>query len=851
MRKLFLFLCTIWIQTAIQAQSTTSIQGTVKDEQSGTHLEGATIALAGTKHIVLSDRQGRFRFQQVNAGPHKLVITYVGYQTFTGEVSITDGVARTIDVLLTPDTRPENEVVVGAFLKPEKISEAAAAIHVVNRKAFERFAGSNPLELLVMVPGVEYTRNGVDDITFNARGLHSAFNNRVLQLIDGRNSMGALSATLPIMNRSTINKEDIERLEVVLGPQAALYGPNAHNAVFSFVTKDPRKHPGTSLSASAGSRNQFSTRLRHAHVINPQWAYKLTGEHATGKEFKFYDSVYAGNQAGNTPFYGPAVVIPERINDFSFKHLRAEGHLYHTLKGGTDLIFSGGSSEHSWLQVTTTGRNQMKGVVYSFLQARLVSPRWYASIYNTWGSLGTSHLIGNYTRDYWNRTHSTLPSSDLARGRLSPDSAEAFALRLGNRFKEKSQRTNAEVRYNYTLSKAGLFLGAGVNFQEERPNGYGITLVDSFERIRVRQVGGSVQAEKTLPFRLRLVAATRFDHHQNFGNFFSPRVALVKPILRGNLRISWSKAYSMPTIQNQYAGIGRNLFGNGSGILYLPNGQSFSKVDARIRTTPLKPEEISTWEAGYKGAVSKKLYIDLNYYRGVSNNFISPARSVGGRVFDVNGVPVTHNPATAGTVINDTLRGASFLSFFNYGEVAAYGFDAALRYTLSNSISVLLNYSWFGSDITKDAMKNDANRDGFVSLEEKSLNAPQNRGLIALQFDHILGKNWNATMAVRAVEQYDFYSGSQIGTEAGKGKRGVVYGGKDPVTGRDRYYTKNYNWGALGGFTTVDLTTGYNVNEKIRLNLGVTNLFNTEQVEFVGSPSIERLIMAEVRLNVW
>jgi iron complex outermembrane receptor protein len=854
MRKLLLVLIMACSHVTSLCQPAAVINGTVKDGQTGIPLEGASLLLDGANHTTLSDRLGRFQLP-VSTGSHRLTITYIGYLSFTKEVVVTESETTTVEATLVPDIRPANEVVVAAFLKPEKMYEAAAAIHVINRKAFERFAGSNPIELMATVPGIEYTRNGVADITFNARGLHTAFNNRLLQIVDGRNSMSPLSGTLPIMNRGTIIKDDIERLEVVLGPQSAIYGPNAHNAVFSFVTKDPRKHPGTSLSTSAGSRSQFSTRLRHAHVINSKWAYKLTGEQATGREYTFYDSVYAGNQNGNTPFYGPAVAIPGRIKDFGFKHIRGEGHLYYALKPGTDIILSGGSSEHTFLQVTTAGRNQMKGVVYSYVQAKMVSARWYASIYNTWGSLGNSYNVGGYTRDYWNRTRSTITSPNhplfATAGYLAPDEAEANALRLGNRFKEKSRRLNAEVRYNYTFPRAGLFVALGANFQEERPNGYGITLIDSFQRIRVRQAGGAAQAEKHLPLGLRFIAATRFDHHQNFGGFLSPRLAVVKAVPQGAFRVSWSRAYSMPTIQNQYAGINRILFGNASGIFYLPNGERFSNEKARVLTTPLKPEQISTWEGGFKGTIVKNLYLDINYYNGVSKNFISPARTIGGRVFAVNGIPVSHNPATAGAVSNDTLKGASFSTSLNYGEVTAYGLDVLVRYALSNRISLQMNYSWFGSDITTIDLKNDANKDGYISLEETSLNAPRNRGLLALQYERILDKRWNATVSARFVERYDFYSGLQIGTHKGKGKRGVVPGGSDPATGAPRNYVKNFNHGPLGGFTTIDLSTGYEFNDNIRLNIGVTNLLNTEQVEFVGSPSIGRLVMAELRLRVW
>jgi iron complex outermembrane receptor protein len=123
--------------------------------------------------------------------------------------------------------------------------------------------------------------------------------------------------------------------------------------------------------------------------------------------------------------------------------------------------------------------------------------------------------------------------------------------------------------------------------------------------------------------------------------------------------------------------------------------------------------------------------------------------------------------------------------------------------------------------------------------------------LIGLQVDRILNKRWNATVSARFVEQYDFYSGSQIGTKDGKGKRGFVLGPLDIVTREHRRYIKNFNHGPLGGFTTIDFTTSYEFNDNIRLNIGITNLLNAEQVEFVGSPSIGRLVMTELRLRVW
>ena len=148
---------------------------------------------------------------------------------------------------------------------------------------------------------------------------------------------------------------------------------------------------------------------------------------------------------------------------------------------------------------------------------------------------------------------------------------------------------------------------------------------------------------------MRFIGAARVDHHSNFGNYFAPRLGLTKGLGAGVFRITWGKAYAMPSIQNQYAGINRSIFGNGGeGIYYIPVGTNVEDTSLFKTTTPLKPEQVATWEFGYKGTIAKKLYIDINYYNGFSKNFITPTRTVGGRVLTVNGTKVTHNPIECG-----------------------------------------------------------------------------------------------------------------------------------------------------------------------------------------------------------
>ena len=103
-------------------------------------------------------------------------------------------------------------------------------------------------------------------------------------------------------------------------------------------------------------------------------------------------------------------------------------------------------------------------------------------------------------------------------------------------------------------------------------------------------------------------------------------------------------------------------------------------------------------------------------------------------------------------------------------------------------------------------------------------------------------------ISTRLVQQYDVYNGTQIGTEAGKGWRGKVYW--EDSTGRARYYYKNFDWGPLGGFISFDVNAGYRINKMLSITMSITNLLNTRQMEALGSPSIGRLIMFELKIHV-
>lgn len=825
------------------SQKTFQVSGKITDDESGVGLEGATVAVRNSSLTGFTDAAGFFNIANLSPGKYVIVITYTGYETSELPVVIKDADVLYFNIKLHVRYTTGNDIVVSASKRPEKITDAPASIQVIGRKELDQFAGSNIFELFSKVQGVEVIRFGVDGYRVNARGMSSILvSNKIFQMIDGRNSMFAASPGPMLGNNATVNKEDLDRVEILVGPQSALYGPNVNNMLMNFITKDPRKYPGLSVALSAGNQSQYSARFRYAEKVNDKWAFKLTGEYTTGKNFDFQDSV----RVGGGPF-GPSLAVPEII-DPNFSHLRGEAHAYYTIAAKSDIIVTAGCSKNDFFIIQAGGHSTLRDMYNSFLQARFNSPRLHVNVYNTWINSGHTLDISGYTRDLWNRTHSTITDPSNPNHLLDYYAADIYGRRLKNQLKENNQRFNAEIQYNYPFEKAGLQMITGVSTQLDRPHAYGNTLVDSFQSIKINQFGVVLQLEKTLPWNLRLVAAGRYDHHTSYGDFVSPKFAVTKKLGQGSFRVSWAQAYTMPSITMQYGSNGGALFGNLKGITYIPNGTKEGE-DLQKVTAPLKVEKINAIEFGYKGAITQKLFADVAVYRSKSKNLFTPFIEIEGRALYVGGIPVSPTFPGYYDPVTGELQDAGFGTFFNFGNVLIHGTDIGLNYDFNKWTNLSLKYSWVASDLAKGKIENDANQDGYVAVDEKSLNTPSHRISASINFQELCKQRLSIGLSIRYVARYDFYSGRQMSTASGEGTWGVIYGGLDKL-GTPRYYQKNFDWGPLGGFTSLDLSGLYKFNSTTSLGLNITNVLDTKQREAPGSPLIGRLIMFELRVTV-
>jgi iron complex outermembrane receptor protein len=144
-----------------------------------------------------------------------------------------------------------NVEIISVSKKPEKLSEVAAAVFVITQEDIRRSGATSIPEALRLAPGVHVARITSTDWAINIRGLNDRFANNLLVLIDGRSVYTPVFSGVFWDVQDTV-LEDIERIEVIRGPGATLWGVNAVNGVINIITKKAQKTQGWQVSALGG-----------------------------------------------------------------------------------------------------------------------------------------------------------------------------------------------------------------------------------------------------------------------------------------------------------------------------------------------------------------------------------------------------------------------------------------------------------------------------------------------------------------------------------------------------------------------------------------------------------------------
>lgn len=238
------------------AQSDGFIEGTVTEE-AGESLPGANIAvrlpMADYKAGTTADSDGQFRIA-VPAGNYQVEITFVGYKSDLREnVQVRAGQTTRLDVVLVEQVIFLAQSVVSASRRQEKILDAPASVSVVEGSEIRNNPALSLSDHVKNLPAVDIAKRGLANANVVVRGFNNIFSGTLLTLTDNRIAR-VPSLRVNALNFIPLTNDDVERIEVVLGPGSALYGPNSADGVMHIITHSPFTSQGTNVHVGIDAR---------------------------------------------------------------------------------------------------------------------------------------------------------------------------------------------------------------------------------------------------------------------------------------------------------------------------------------------------------------------------------------------------------------------------------------------------------------------------------------------------------------------------------------------------------------------------------------------------------------------
>lgn len=424
--------------------------------------------------------------------------------------------------------------ITGSTLRDESFKTVPAAVTVFTREQIDTMGFDYLYELLNLVPGYQFNRNGdsPSGYTFSAGGRRNSSEAReVLLIVDGRvfsdPRTGGADGSLPLFPLA-----QIERVEIIRGPGSAIYGSNAFTGVINIISRQSQN----SVSLSAGNQGQGKIDLLAGYQLG-DWQLNAYGHLYTDDGFSY--SLPAG-QTTRDPRDASALNL-----DLHNGNTRMQAAYYHL---DSDDFYIG-----------ETLRNQFNHYLQETTQFSVDQKLSLIESINT-------HISFSYLTIKQEFNLQLLPEFYLS-GLSQPDSNEAFlgkglfagktyrlviandatldensSLQFGAEWR-RNQETDATAKNNYDLGQ----LARGefpVNFYGNFEQSTSIGQLDSQE---VFGIYG--QWLYDLNNSTRLTLGSRFDHYQEIGKHLSPRLGIVHQFSdTQTVKLLYGEAYRAPSL---------------------------------------------------------------------------------------------------------------------------------------------------------------------------------------------------------------------------------------------------------------------------------------------------------------
>ena len=240
-KKICFILLTL-VTTIVNAQK---ISGKITGDHA-LPVSNALVHLLNTNISAFSDANGDFSLKNTSRGSYILSVSAAGYATVNTNITVTGTANQTINIYLADASKTLDEIVVTAQKNEETLQNIPISITAISAKQVEQYRLWNNKELTAIIPNLYSNNPGDERNVTSIRGVvTTSYDPAVATYVDGVNQFG-LDTYIASLN-------DIERIEVLRGPQGTLYGRNAMGGVINIITKPPTNATHGFAEVNAGN----------------------------------------------------------------------------------------------------------------------------------------------------------------------------------------------------------------------------------------------------------------------------------------------------------------------------------------------------------------------------------------------------------------------------------------------------------------------------------------------------------------------------------------------------------------------------------------------------------------------
>ena len=524
---------------SLSAQQGT-LTGRITDASNGVAVVSATVEILGTDAQTVTGGSGQFTVS-VASETYSVLISAISYLPFREDgVRIQAGATTVLDLQLTVDPIVSPGIEVTAGRRPGEITDAPSGIDVKYVREIGELVAVTPVEHLRSLRGVDVIKQNVGTTNVVIRGFNNIFSGAAHTLVDNRIA-GIPSLRANLLHFVPTTNDDLERIEVVLGPGSALYGPNTANGVIHLITKSPLTSQGTSVTLGGGEKGVWQGSFRTAHKLSDNFGFKVSAQQIQGNDWRFVDP--AEVEARMVADADPTGFVAERIarglsqedadlafdrvgirdyDGFDFRRQSVDVRADWGFGDDGRVIVNYGLANVEGIELTGLGAGQVEDWRYQFYQTRFSVDRLFAQAY-----LNTS------------------------------DAGESYLIRDGAPLVDRSRLLVGQIQHGGDLLDGRQDFTYGIDYFFTNPRTGGTINGRNESDDNITEFGAYIQSKTALTEQLDLVLAGRLDTHSRLDdNVFSPRAALVFEPLEGhNFRASYNRAFSTPTTLNLFLDI--------------------------------------------------------------------------------------------------------------------------------------------------------------------------------------------------------------------------------------------------------------------------------------------------------